>query len=240
MIKQTKQQIINCKPLKNKVIVKITRRPNELVIDEKTKLYLDYQFSHEQHAPTRGIVMAVCDGLNSNLMNWGTINEIQVGDEAVFNYVAAMHCWFDDPDRTLYDDENEMYFVLDYEDFFAVKRNGKLIPVNGYALCEPYIDPIRTSLLLPDSVKTRRSEKLGIVRHVGRPNDFYQLLTEHGPEKRQDLCDAGGVQEGDLIAFARNCDLMIENETHASLAGKKRPLYRINQCYLLATMDNKN
>ena len=236
MYKTSKNIIHNSKPLQNKLIVAITRRPDEIMLGE-FKLYLDYSFQHEQNAPTRGIVVACCEGLNQNLMNWGTINEVMVGDEVVFSYVAAMHCWFDEPERTLMDEDDTMYFVIDYEDLFVAKRNGKIIPLNGYVLCEPVIDDIRTKLVLPDSVRTRRSEKYGRVAHVGRKNDFYQLLTEFGPEKRIDISDSQ-VEVGQTVVFAKNCDLMIENEAHAAIAGRNKPLYRMHQCYLLGVVEN--
>lgn len=239
MIKTPKSKIVGMELMQNRVIVKILRKPEELILENSIKIYIDFSFAHEQHAPTRGEVVNVCSGLDSTKMNWITENEVQVGDVAVYSYESAMHCWFDDPSRTLIDEDKNLYFILDYEDLFCVKRGEELIPVNGYALCSPVNDYVTSRIVLPEFAKKRKSDKYGVVKYLGKRNQAYQLLTEDGPKKRSDLFDSENVKVGDIIVFDKYCDLPIEHELHSQIVGKGQILFRMHQCYIKAVIQKE-
>jgi co-chaperonin GroES (HSP10) len=183
------------------------------------------------------MVVNICDGLDSKKMNWITENELQRGDIAVYSFESAMHCWFDDESRSLIDEFKDIYFILDYEDIFCVKRGKELIPINGYVLCEPISEFTgKTKLHIPDEVRNKKSEKFGRVKYVGARNKGYQLLTDRGPKLRPELHDAP-IKEGDVILFDKYCDLPIEHAMHSGITGQGQVLYRMHQCYIKAVMS---
>jgi co-chaperonin GroES (HSP10) len=239
MIKTPKSKIVGMELMQNKLIVKILRKPEELILNDEIKLFIDFSFAHEQHAPTRGEVVNVCEGLDSKKMNWITENEVKVGDIAVYSFESAMHCWFDDPSRTLVDEEKNIYFILDYEDLFCVKRKQELIPVNGYMLCAPINDYVKSRIVLPEFVKKRNSDKFGVVKYIGKQNQGYQLLTADGPKRRPELHDSENIKLGDIVIFDKYCDLPIEHEMHSQIIGKGQILFRIHQCYIKAVIQKE-
>ena len=237
MIKIPKSEILKMKLQQNRVIVKILRKPDELILDNDIKLFLDFSFATEQHAPTRGQIVNICEGLDSRKMNWITENEMKIGDIGIYSYEAAMWCWYEDPSRSLVDEEKNIYFILDYEDFFCVKRGQELIPVNGYLLCAPVAEHVKTRIQLPEFVKKKKSDKFGVIKYLGKKNEGYQLLTEDGPALRPELHDPTQMNVGDIVVFDKFCDLPIESEMHSQIVGKGQILFRMHRCNIKATVE---
>lgn len=237
MLKTTKSEIYNMKLTPNRVIVELLRKPDEIILDEDIRLYLDFSFATEEHAPTRGKIVNICHELDTKKLNWLTSNEMQIGDIAIYSFESAVWCWAEDPSRTLVDEEKKIYFILDYEDFFCVKRGNELIPVNGYVLCAPITESIKSRIQLPDFVKRKKSDKYGVVKYIGKRNEAYYLIGENGQKRRKDLHDPYEVEVGDIVLFDKYCDLPIEHSMHTNIVGKGQTLFRMHRCYLKATIQ---
>lgn len=218
----------------NRVIVKLTRKEDELDLGSGKKIFIDPSFAREFHAPTVGIVANFSETLDHSKMPWRTHCEIKKGDYIVFSFEASVNALQDDTSRLYIDEKQDLYIIIDYEDAFLVKRGSKIIPINGYVLCKPLPANEYNSIgiVLPDIVRRKRSDKFASVAYIGtRCEEYY---TASG-EVRPDLYDPmyiGSV--GDKVLIDKNSDLPIEAEIHQSVLGRKETLYRVRRCYIKA------
>lgn len=239
MIKIKKEEVSRMKLMANKVLVKPSREMDELILSENDKIFIDPAFAQEKHAPTRAIVQNVCPDLNLTSMLWNTSIELIPGDEVIYSFEAAMDCIGDDDSRIFIDEKMDKYFIIDYSDIFLAKRNGDIIPINGYVLCEPLEEEITSKIQLPDFLRKTRSDKFGKVAYLGKRNTEYYEGTGR-MVVRQDLKDPYEVSVGDIIIFDKNCDLPVEYDLHQSIEGRKKTFYRMHRCYIKAIIQKSH
>lgn len=202
----------------NRVLVKPDFHQKEVSFSNGDTFQIDKRFAHEKHAPTTGIVINTSPELIPEFMPWKTPLEVRPGDFAVYSYESAMYCLDPDRGRILHDENNEMYFMIDYEDIFSVKREGTVIPVNGYLLVSPVTEQINTSISLPAHIAEYTSVKFGRVEYVGTRNECYYS----GVRVRDDVYDIREeIIPGDLIVFSEASDLPLEYDIHKSFEDKK-------------------
>jgi len=236
MLKLNKDLISQMRLPANRVIVRTARGENEVFLSDGTKLYLESVFAKEKHTPCSGYVVNICGDLDVSKLTWDTTNEMKVGDYCVFSYEASLYCFIDDDSRIIKDEDNNLYLILDYEDFFAVKRDGQILPINGYLLCS-IVEEVENSLIeLPKYLRKRVSDRFARVEYISTPNKCYYDGT--GTKTvREDLSDPQEViSVGDLIIFSKYCDLPVEYDIHRTLDGSKQ-LYRMHRCYIKAVVE---
>ena len=114
-------------------------------------------------------------------MMWKTRMMLREGDEVWFSFISSSHA-------SGFDIDGEMYLFIPYGDCFVAKRDGEVIPLNGYTLLSEVKKEDKTFLYLADTDKidTRR----GIVRYVGEPNSEYRI---------DGISDDIDIEAGDLV-----------------------------------------
>ena len=239
MIKSTSQEINQMTMIPNRVIVKLTRKEDELDLGSGKKIFIDPSFAREMHTPTVGIVANFSETLDHSKMPWRTHCEIQKGDYIVFSFEASINALQDDTSRLYIDEKQDLYIIIDFEDLFVAKRGTKVIPLNGYVLCKPYSkEEMKSSkIILPDFVRRKRSDKLATIAHIGtRCEEYYNA----DGSVRPDLYDpmyVGSV--GDTVIIDKNCTLPIEYELHNTFGTRKEVFYRVRRCYIKANISKQ-
>jgi hypothetical protein len=237
MIKLNKHEILRLKLMANKVLVKPSREIDELLFTDGQKIFIEHKVAPEMHAPTRGTIVNICKELNFYAMPWLTTIEAKIGDEVISSYESILYCFNDgDSSRTFVDENNDKYFLLDYSDLFIAIRDNEVIPLNGYVICEPMEESVKSTLFIPDQLKKFNSDKFGKVAYIGSVNKEY-YITNGNKDIRHDLKDAADVSVGDIVIFDKNCDLPLEYDLHQSLDGRKKTFFRFNRCYIKAIVQ---
>ena len=129
-------------------------------------------------------------------MQWETENEILPGDFAIYSYESVMYCLEEENGRLILDENNDPYFLIDYEDVYIVKRDDTIITINGYILVEPIeVKQDNNFKVLKDD---NNSNRFGIVRHIGTRNKRYF----GAGKERDDIYDfKGEINIGDVMLF---------------------------------------
>lgn len=202
----------------NRVLVKPDFHQKNISFSNGYQFQVDKRFAHEKHAPTTGTVINIPATLIPEYMPWKCPLEIEKGDYAVYSYESAMYCLEEERGRIFRDENGEIYFMIDYEDIFSVRRGESIIPVNGYILVSPVSETVKSSFSLPKHMAEYTSVKFGKVEYVGTRNECYYL----GPKVRADVYDIREeIKKGDTIVFSEASDLPLEYNLHQSIEGNK-------------------
>lgn len=86
-----------------------------------------------------------------------------------------------------------------------------IIPLNGVILTEPLDKEIKTNLIIPEYLKTKKKMTMSKAVYVGNPNKQY-----YRHEYPQD-CE---VRNGDYVITKTDCNLQLQPDEHANLDGK--------------------
>lgn len=109
------------------------------------------------------------------------------------------------------------------------KKLSNVICLNGYVLCEEKEVEIKTTLILPDSVRKKVDRKVVKVAYVGRPNTEYI--------QNPDYHDDNILESGDMIVIDRDSDLQLEYEP--TFYGKNRFVY-LQRCLVGCILRNQS
>lgn len=194
------------------------------------RIKIDPTFQRGHHQPVRGKVVAVPFRLrygDSVMLDWDTEMELQPGDEIVVNYNEihnSLRTW-----RRSYViiDGRKMIFVR-YDKINAAKRNGNIIPVNGYIYVEPIpptaLDPLQNPFLKENA----RDRVWGVVRHVGSRNKAYFYTDLY-----QDDFDP---PVGAVVGMMPHADLYVESPDHPLFFDGKM-MVKIQRPYITSVID---
>jgi hypothetical protein len=203
----------------NKVIVKPDFKQN--YIGGNAKIQVDSRFSQEMHAPTTGIIINQCTTLDRKSMDWITTIETKKGDNVIYSYESALFCMDEEFKGRMFCDENQqLYFMLDYEDMFCVINPDNIIPINGLILVSAINEEYNSALNLAGV----QSCRYGIVEYVGSKVESYQrygLPTSTYVEPKEE------IKIGSVIAFSTYSDIPLEYEAHKQTA---KTLFRMHRC----------
>ena len=200
------------KLLFNNVLVKFDE-PNDHIKVGDVELQIDTSYNPMQHAITTGTVIGLPSRLifdrkePSKTMLYDTDMELRVGDRIIFEYLAYGEAVKNDP--------IDGGYCIRYDEVLVAIRGEQVIPVNGIVLIEP-IDISETEevkemskfLVVPDYVKTQKSESRGVVRHVGSPLRGYAMDTSNSIHEADDL------HVGDKVYFNSNYAIPLQYEMH--------------------------
>ena len=123
------------------------------------------------------------------------------------------------------------------------KRDYEIIMLNGYVLLEPYkndriwfskqgksiYNAIKRGFEIPNYIKERMDNQMGIVRYIGKPNKKYCTA-------KSKWVDSEDIKVGDIVVFLPERDIFLEYSLHASLEGKKQ-FYRIQNHDIIAKIE---
>jgi len=206
--------------LNNKVLIKPRGGNDEIELSNGKTLFIDTSWEREKHAPTIGEVVKVPNRLifdrksTMRTTEFDVDMELKVGDQAIYHYLVPENCM----KRGEYVEVNDdIYFVVNYDQIFCAKRGDEVIMVNGYILIEPVVEDAFESniLITPESLKDKNSPIEGIVRYIGSPVRNYLYEKDLPPES------ANEPQVGDRVMFLEDSDIPLQYDLHANLEGKK-------------------
>ena len=230
-IKMTSNELASIKLIPNRVLVKINSTKDKINVGQGIEFKIDKQFSEEKHAPTTGYIHNICGDLIEDKMPWHTRNVLQRGDFVVFTYEAALYCLDPLKGRHIYDENNNQYLMIDYEDILSARRGEEIIGVNGFMLIEPMTEEAISLLKLP----IQKSVKYGRVAITAERNECYYAAGV----KRTDIYDIKEeVKVGDIILFSKFSDIPLEYDVHRSINGAKQ-YYRMQRRDILDLVNTE-
>ena len=225
--------------LNNFVLIKLDRENTSVKLKNGIELYLDTSFEPEKHATITGTIYGLPSHLiytgKPNLgMPWLTPMEIEFGDKVIIYYLSVVNALRKEKENYFLEG-GDRYIMIEYQYIFAVVREDKIIPINGYVLVEPIEDPalekekLRMAFIGMKAVffkkKTQTQVTYGIVKYVGVPNREYadENLTDEGVD----------IGIGDTVVLRRTVDIPLQYELHATV-DKGKGLLRVQRRNVLA------
>ena len=223
------------KILHNTVMVRFDRDNDELLLSTGDKLKLVTAWEPMMHAVTSGVVTHVPQNLifdrerpDASVM-YDVDMELQVGDRVIFDFKAESAV------RKHGDIDGS--YPLRYDDIYVAIRGEQIIPVNGIILveaCETTVEEdvqqaLKAGLELPDTVVKEKSERYGIVRHIGSPCRGFLQAPEELTEVDDEVC------VGDKIVFHPVYAIELQYSLHQILE-KGKTLYRMRRKDVFAVL----
>jgi len=225
--------------LNNMVMIRLDAEYDSLKLKNGTELYIDLSFEPERNATVTGTIwglpshLSYCSKPNKN-MPWLTSMEAQLGDKCIVYYLSIINALKPQHKRYLLEGEDRYVFVS-YEFIFAVIRDDKIIPINGYCLIEPTEDPAlveereRLKKIGLASVVTERRTAThvtyGRVKYLGVPNREY--VDENHSDADVDIA------VDDVVVIRRTNDIPLQYNLHAKIDGGK-PYLRVQRRNIFA------
>jgi co-chaperonin GroES (HSP10) len=201
----------------NHIIVRVGSKMQESVKHGSLELQIDPEFNPTNYATICGTVEALPGDSPKDEEGNGIMPLVELGDKVYFHYLVTS-----DEIYNIYDN----YYKVPYYWVFCVIRNGDILPIGGWTLCEKLVEEdfnqvevngVKISAVLSasglvTSVTKKPSIKYATLCHIGEPleNDGYL-----------------DVEVGNRIAIDVNCNFTNEIE------GKS--YYTIRQRHLLAS-----
>ena len=212
--------------------------------NEKVKgLFVDTTYNPEFHVTTTGKVFGLpshlyYSGEGNKGMPWDCPMELKMGDDVVLFYLSVMNEINPQTARYGVMMEGEDRFILvSYENIYAIVRDEKLIPINGYCLIEPCKNPeieaqrerMTKMGLTPITLAKENPNGVvyGIVRHMGIPNRRYI------DEGHSD--DGVDIAVGDTVVMKKISDIPLQYNLHQRVEQGK-PLYRVQRRSIFAKL----
>lgn len=99
--------------------------------------------------------------------------DIMVGDIAIFSFNVIYDFFQNEPNgkliyKNMISYQGKEYFQADITRVFGVIRNGSIIMINGYVMCQPVKEDI---LYVPSAAKRAKVSKSSMVMHIGLPRE---------------------------------------------------------------------
>lgn len=179
------------KAIRDKVILRLEKEmEDEVEIKGGSKLYIATEFDPHRHARQYGIVESVPEHIDKYKKFQDGVT-LKKGDKIWFHHfiIESAH---------KFDVDGERYYILPYEQLFAVEQGGDFKPLNDFVYVEPieYDDDVFGDTVL--SVRRGKTETLGKIRYAsGYAKDWLK------------------VKEGDEVAigYGGAYDMKIYGET---------------------------
>lgn len=137
-------------------------------------------------------------------IEWGTEYEIQEGDTVFFGKMAGYN-------SEMVEINGDTHFLVDYAELILRIRDGEIYPLNGFVIVEKVSD-LRVQSTLKIDFLSKTDKKRGIVRYLGRPNDYY-FPKEYG------IVEAADLRVDDEVIFQIAGYTELEDTRYAKLEG---------------------
>jgi hypothetical protein len=177
---------------------------------------------------------------------WKTEMELQVGDRVVMYFLAVDNCMKQGAYEKEYEfyngimnmDKKEEFIYVKYQNIYAVIRDEKVIPINGYVLVEPITNPVQEQRekeaeakkikLVSDDKPSNTNAVYGRIVYIGKPNIEYRekYMSDEGYDD---------LKEGDEVIMKKISDIPMEYEYHAKVDGGRK-LFRVQRHDIIATI----
>jgi hypothetical protein len=223
----------------NLVMIKLDPENKSIKLRNGYELYVDTSFDTEKHTTVTGEIYGLPSrllytGEANNGMPWETPLEIKYGDNVICYYLSIVNALKPEQRRYVLEGQDR-YVWIPYQTIYAVVREGKILPVNGYVLIEPAKNPMieaqreRMKKMGLELVKlndtTKDQANYGIVRYISTPNRQYvdEGVTDEGVD----------IAVGDIVVIKKTNDIPLQYELHQKVnEGKK--LWRCQRRNILA------
>jgi len=236
-----KHELDNFQTINNQVLIKITRRTDEIEYGN-LKLYYDNSFDDYRNAVVTGTVMSTPDKLRFGPggMHYKTEMELQKDDMVWFHFMSFVNAMPGENQDIVkkYECEGEDWYciLVNYGSIFIARRDDKIIPLNGYCLVEPTKgeDIWKSNVLIQSGLTKefyKHSETFGVVKHLGAPIEKY-VKDAYPP-------DDDSLNEGDTVVLDHACDIPLEVDLHRTLEREnKKPYYRVLRKDILGVVSH--
>jgi len=227
------------KTLNDYVFIKLDPENKSIRLRNGCELFVDTTYEPEKHATVEGEVW----GLPSHLsytgtpnkgMPWKTRMELRYGDKVIIYYLAVVNALKKENSRYIIEGKDRYIFVP-YQNIYAVIREGKVIPVNGYVLFEQVEDPSITRdrermkalglELVTLNTRTNTHVIYGKIKYTGEPNQEY--VDENYSDEGVD------VKEGDVVVMRKISDIPLQYDLHSKIDGGAK-YFRVQRKAILA------
>lgn len=210
-------------PISNWVIVKVTKKNDEIKVGDKT-LYLDTSFEKEKNIERYAEVVFPPKRLNFEVRGAARMEqevdmELRTGDIVYFHFNTLL---VSEKDQRFIIKDNEKLYFIPYNSIYCAKRRDDVVMINGWVLVEPKEEQVKTILELPKYLRNKESMQVGTVKYIG--NHVRKYFNYPGVE------DSLEINKGDVVFFDSEDSIPMEYDTHNTL-GK---LYRMQRKDILA------
>ena len=190
------------------------------------RMQINTTYEPGYHQPVRGEVVETCDflkyGMDNNTLDWSTDLEVQKGDEIVVNFNEACIANSGRYSRFVYVD-SEKLLLIRYDKIHVARRNGVIVPVNGYNIIEQIPPQNVHEYENPYLRKKKHDRTFGIVRHVAKKIRHYKYLPM--------INEVIDLEEGQVITIRKDADLFVESPNHYEFF-KDKPMMKIQRVYI--------
>jgi hypothetical protein len=202
----------------NHVIIRLDYKNDSVKIGD-VKLDIDTRWGEAEHIQRWGVVTSAPKLLMCTKrmkFEWETTLEIQDGDIAYFDYLSTINA-------PSWNEGNSKFIILHYNCIYAYKRDDKIVPINGYLLCEQ----IKTKQEgLSEGLMPEFYYDKAIVKYAGACNLRYL-------HKGNKMYDDDSISVGDVILF-QVAPMYLEYDLHKTL----EPLVIVQRRYVIATIKD--
>lgn len=224
----TQGEYLSMFPRNNYVLLKPVHDMGKTVLKSGVELFVDNLWKPENHA---NVICEVCvrpievffnRKRMKYSMDWLTDLDLLVGEKVWISYLAALQA--EKKFHIIID--GEKYYFIRYEDIYLTIRDNDIRMLNGYILIEPIKEKQESNFIITvdnatnailtdgDGTQVRKSvdDKLGIVKHIGRPNREYI-------NKKQ--WDDDYISIGDKVLMKYKNNVRLEADSHMVLFDHK-------------------
>lgn len=223
------------KTLNNLIMIKLDAEN-----DTVKGLFVDTTFEPERHTTVTGIIW----GLPSHLqytgkpnigMPWETPLQAKIGDGVIVYYLSIVNALKPKESRCIIED-GKRFVLIPYQFIYAIIRDGKIIPVNGYVLIEPCENPevtrqreamkkIGLEMVEPTDKRNSNEVIFGRVKYTSVPNRQY--VDDNTSDEGVDIA------VGDVVIIRKTNDIPLQYDLHAKIDGGAK-YYRVQRRNILA------
>lgn len=198
-------------------------------VDEHYKWYLDSNgnpflerehgiYDVWEHSQTSGIVVYAPEKNHPDYKDFTDI-EVKEGDRVIFHYLAIQR----DVDGKDVNTRIDGLHILQYHNMYGRIRDGIVTPLNGWIFVKGLTEEIKTTLIVPDHLKNKKSEMLCEVCHTSTPvKNHFEEPYKSWPKEEDDL------NIGQKVLIPKWAAVPIQNDIHSVDKGVKG-LYRVKR-----------
>jgi hypothetical protein len=203
-------------------------------------LFVDTTFEPERHTTVTGTIWGLPSHLQytgkANIgMPWETPLEAKIGDGVIIYYLSVVNALKPKESRYILED-GERFVLIPYQFIYAIIRDGKIYPINGYVLIEPCENPEVTrqreimkkiGLEMVEIGDKRNSNEVifGRVKYLGIPNRQY--VDENASDEGVDIA------VGDVVVIRKTNDIPLQYNLHQKV-NEGKPLLRVQRRNIFA------
>lgn len=153
------------KTVGGRLLVRLLRMNDEVILGNGVKLWLDIDFAHVQHVPVVGEVVVT-----------DTESPLKSGDLVIFDRAEAEQALLN-PEKPKFTDEGKTYIFLPTFAVYAAKRGDEVFSVNNYVIVHPvlpekekngiivYVDPKKLDcladvIIAPEGAEYKKGDRI--------------------------------------------------------------------------------